>query len=144
MYGDRCCSKFLLTWGMFCIGNTHGAYHIWHNSCFGVCWEPISTCWYDNIIKWHHHCTSIFIILTFLHVIYINQFNLDDVLKTVDPRFNRPGKGNLKDYLLGLREPPLAPLKGTSASLCKAFADSFDHALYGYKVSYKSGWYQML
>ena len=77
---------------------------------------------------------------------YNNQFNyvipiLDEVLKTVDPRFNRPGKGNLKDYLLGLREPPLAPLKGTSASLCKAFADSFDHALYGYKVSYKSRCY---
>ncbi|XP_072037910.1 protein C1orf43 homolog [Amphiura filiformis] len=58
---------------------------------------------------------------------------LDEVLKTVDPRLNRPSKCNLKEYLLGLREPPLAPLKGTSASLCKAFADSCDHAQYGYR-----------
>ena len=61
----------------------------------------------------------------------------DDILKPIDPRLIRPIRGNLKEYLLKLREPPLAPLKGTGASLCKAFADSFDHALYGYKVVYK-------
>ena len=25
-----------------------------------VCLEPMSMCWCHNIIKWHHHCTSIF------------------------------------------------------------------------------------
>ena len=26
---------------------------------FWVCLEPVTTCWYDSIIKWHHHCTSV-------------------------------------------------------------------------------------
>ena len=60
-YSDICCSKLPLTFHMFHIGNTN-TYLLCNDTIHAlvVCLEPMSMCWCRNIIKWHHHCTGIF------------------------------------------------------------------------------------
>ena len=50
-----------MKWHIFLIGNTHRS-----NACaiiwfmvWLVCLEPVTTCRYDSMIKWRHHCTSV-------------------------------------------------------------------------------------
>ncbi|XP_033633860.1 uncharacterized protein C1orf43 homolog isoform X1 [Asterias rubens] len=58
---------------------------------------------------------------------------LDDQLEKIECRRVRPPCGNLKEYILSLRDPPQAPLKGASVALCRAFAAAYDNAHYGLK-----------
>ncbi|XP_038071884.1 protein C1orf43-like isoform X2 [Patiria miniata] len=58
---------------------------------------------------------------------------LDEQLKKIECRRVRPQCGNLKEYILSLRDPPQAPLKGASVNLCRAFAAAYESAHYGLK-----------
>ncbi|XP_022094528.1 uncharacterized protein C1orf43 homolog isoform X2 [Acanthaster planci] len=58
---------------------------------------------------------------------------LDEQLKKIESRRLRPPCGNLKEYILSLRDPPHAPLKGASVNLCGAFAAAYESAQYGLK-----------
>ena len=50
---------------IFIIGNTHTQEKLYHQCdhirfmLWWVCLEPGTTCRYHNMIKWHHHCTSV-------------------------------------------------------------------------------------
>ena len=62
-YSENCWSNLPLKCRIFLIGNTQRKYCI---TCaiirfmfWLVCLEPATTCWYWSIIKWRHHCTSI-------------------------------------------------------------------------------------
>ena len=79
-YSATCWSNLPLKCCIFLMGNTRRSNSITWSSWF--CMGPVTTCWYDSIIKWRHRWTSVYFI-PYRSLLYNKHLGFDRVMNFI-------------------------------------------------------------